>query len=276
MRIAARSSTLIPLALVASLTGCGGGDDQGTGAVERMIERAAGGDADITIDGDSGSFRLDSDEGSVDFSTSGRLPDDWPADVALPDGLAITSSSSIDGGASGHMIAVSGTAALTLDEFDAFYRQALDGWSEALRTTSDLDGSPTLNVVYQQGTRSLAVGGVSHDGGTDVTFSYSYVPDAEGTGSDTTDTDIGDVDTGDGGIRDALGVGDALDLVDVEVVAGALVSALDAERYEMDGETIHVYLGDSYDAMMACIVATAVVADNPVVVHDATGTTSPC
>lgn len=78
-------------------------------------------------------------------------------------------------------------------------------------------------------------------------------------------------------VVDALDAGEALDALGVEGVADALVIALDAERYEIDGETVHLYLSDeSPQGVIACVAASAVVPEGTaVVVHDGTGET-PC
>lgn len=273
MRITALMTPVLFVA-VAGLAACGGDDDAGTEAVERAIEQAGGGEVDIDIDDESGSYRVETDEGTVSMSSSGDLPDDWPADVPLPDGFAITGGSSIDGGSSGRIVAVSGTVAMPLADLDAFYANALSTWTEALRATSDSGDGMLLNVTYQRDGQTLAVGGIDRDGQIEVTFSYTYDPDQDAATPPSADAGTA-VDAGDLGID---GVDEALDAVGPEGVASALVSALDADRYEIVDGTIHVHLGDGsrYEPMVACIAATAVVADDPVVIHDASGASTAC
>lgn len=264
MRITARATAPLLLALTIGVGACGGGD----GDVEDAIEQAGGGNVDV--DGDS--VRVETEEGSFEMSSTGELPDDWPADVPLPDGFVVTAGSSVDGGAEGQLVAVSGNVAMTLDELDAFYADALDGWTEAARISSSSAGAPSLNVTYQVDDRMLSMGGVGRTGEVEVAFTYAYQP---GTGSGETTGDAPDVDGGALGID---GADQALDTMGVEGIADAMVSALDADRYEMDGETVHIYLarGSRYDPMMGCIVAGSLIEDNPVVMHAADGSEQAC
>jgi hypothetical protein len=71
-------------AAAVALTGCGNAvDDLAEGAVERALENEIGPSADVQIDGDS--FTLDTEEGSI-TAGAGSVPEDFPADVPLPDG----------------------------------------------------------------------------------------------------------------------------------------------------------------------------------------------
>lgn len=77
---------------------------------------------------------------------------------------------------------------------------------------------------------------------------------------------------------EGLDVGEALDAVGPEGVASAMVSAMGAERYEMQGDVVHLYLspdGMIDNAMMACIVAGSVTNEgDEVVIHDGDGETA--
>jgi len=252
MRITARATAPLLLALTLGVGACGGGDEPSA------AEEAA--------------VRVETDEGSFEMSSTGQLPDDWPTDVPLPDGFVVTAGSSVDGGAEGQLVAVSGTVAMTLDELDAFYADALGGWTEAARISSSSGGAPSLNVTYQLDDRMLAVGGTDRDGDVEVAFTYAYQP---GTDSGEATGEVPDVDARGLGID---GVDQALDAMGVEGIASAMVTALDADRYEMDGETVHIYLASDsrHDSMMACIVAGSLIEDNPVVMHAADGSEQAC
>lgn len=271
MRIASRAAAPILLVLTVAMAACGGDDSD---AVERAIEQAGGGDVDIEVDDDSGEFRVASDDGSFAVSSSSELPDEWPADIGLPDGFQITGTSSVSDGGSGSLVGVSGTVTMTLDELDRFYADTLSGWTEAMRTTSGTGEGAHFNATYQQGGRSLAVGGLGGGDAIEVTLSYIEDP-AQSDGSAEPVAPNVDIDAGGLGID---GVDEALDMVGTDAIASALVSALKAERYEIVGDVVHLYLTDTgtSDAMMACIVANAVVSDTAVVVHDASGTETAC
>ena len=79
-------------------------------------------------------------------------------------------------------------------------------------------------------------------------------------------------------VGEALGAGEALDAIGPEGVASAMVSAMGAERYEMQGDVVHLYLspdGMIANAMMGCIVANGVINEgDEVVIHDADGETA--
>lgn len=268
MRITARTAPIL-LALTTGLAACGGGDGN-EDAIEAAIEQAGGRDVEIDVDDDSGSYRVETDEGTFEMSTAAELPDDWPSDVPLPDGFVITGGSSIDGGSSGRLVAVSGTAPLTLTELDAFYAGSMGGWTESMRSSSNSGGDELLNVTFAKDGRMLTVGGVDRGDQTEVSFTYAVDP----SGSEASATPGIDVDVDDLGIE---GVDEALDAVGVEGIADAMVYALKADRYEIVGDTVHIYLGgSSHDAMMACIVASSLVTDNPVTIHEADGTSTDC
>ncbi|MEO6987774.1 MAG: hypothetical protein ABI239_03915 [Aquihabitans sp.] len=93
----------------------------------------------------------------------------------------------------------------------------------------------------------------------------------EGTG-DTQPAAAGDDQSG-GMDFEAAG-----EVIGPEGVAGALVSAMGAERYEMQGSALHLYLspdGMIKEALSACIVAESIVSeDDVVVIHDEAGETT--
>ena len=69
---------------VLALAGCGNAvEGLAEGAVERALENEIGSSADVEVDEDG--FTIDTDEGSISAG-SGSVPEDFPADVPLPDG----------------------------------------------------------------------------------------------------------------------------------------------------------------------------------------------
>lgn len=92
--VALRTAVLSAAAVVA-LGGCSNAvEGLAEGAVERAIENEIGGSADVSVDDDS--FTIDTEDGSISAG-SGSLPDDFPADVPLPDG-EVTFSQRLESG----------------------------------------------------------------------------------------------------------------------------------------------------------------------------------
>lgn len=107
-------------------------------------------------------------------------------------------------------------------------------------------------------------------GGNDGGDAAADAPDVEAT----TGSDAGAVDNPLGGAD----VDAALEAAGIEGVADALAFATKAERYEVDGNTVHLYLGEESQLRgeTACIAATAVLAeDHQAVIHD-DGQEFPC
>lgn len=97
--VAATAVTTLLAAL--ALSSCSA-EDLVERAAERSIENAAGGEADIDFDADSGSFSVDTEEGS--FSTGTSLPDDFPDDIPLVDGEVMSAASADDQGQRGFLV----------------------------------------------------------------------------------------------------------------------------------------------------------------------------
>jgi hypothetical protein len=83
-------------ALAASLVlvgavGCGS-DDAGEKAGEKLAEEITGGDVDINTD--DGSVKVtDKDGNTSEYGSGAELPEDWPAELALPEGVTVLGSS---------------------------------------------------------------------------------------------------------------------------------------------------------------------------------------
>lgn len=81
--LAARAGAVLAVAALA-LTGCSNAvEGLAEGAVERAIENELGESADVSIGEDS--FSVDTEEGSI-TAGAGSVPEDFPPDVALPEG----------------------------------------------------------------------------------------------------------------------------------------------------------------------------------------------
>lgn len=76
------TGALVAAALL-TFTACGGGDAADE-AVEAGIEEALGSNADVEIDGD-GNMAIETEDGSYAAGDAAEVPDDFPAEVPLPD-----------------------------------------------------------------------------------------------------------------------------------------------------------------------------------------------
>lgn len=95
-RITVLASTSV---LVLALAGCGAIAEQVTEkAIEEGIEAEGGGDVDLDFDGENGSLSVESSEGSFSVGTDQDVPDDFPADVPLPEDATVVMSMNFDDG----------------------------------------------------------------------------------------------------------------------------------------------------------------------------------
>lgn len=136
------------LGAVLVLTGCGGEE-----IAERIAEEAGGAD-NVEIDPDSGEVHVEGSEGSFSIG-GGDIPDGFPDELPIPDGLEVAGSASFSGGEEG-------TAFVQLqggdyDELTSFYESELpaNGW-----TVED-----TRNVASDQAdSTSFAINGHGFEG----------------------------------------------------------------------------------------------------------------
>lgn len=264
MHIAVRRTATLAIAAALALSACGGSDDADSPSPDEPTPTAAA---------DDGSSEADDGDTGADIATStSRLPDDWPADVPLPRGIEVVGGTSIGAGDEGHQIAVAALVPMTIEELDAFYAAALTDWTETYRTEVVIDGAPSLSVGYELDGRVLLIGGNERDGQTEVGFTYTAPSGGGSAASGDVSVDVSADDLGIDGAQEAL------DALGIDGIAAALKIALSAERTEVEGGTIHIYLGaaSSYTSQIACIAATAVSSDAPVVVHEARGDTTDC
>ena len=74
-----RTLLVVPLIAI-GLTGCGGAQE---GASEQLVEQTVGGDVDIELGDDGQVASVETEDGSVEMSASGEVPEEWPDDVPL-------------------------------------------------------------------------------------------------------------------------------------------------------------------------------------------------
>lgn len=79
---------IIAATVALSLTGCASIANK---AAEKAVEGALSSDG-TNVDIEDGKVKIDSSEGSMEIGTGSELPADWPSDVPVPGGFAITGS----------------------------------------------------------------------------------------------------------------------------------------------------------------------------------------
>ncbi|HUS42757.1 MAG TPA: hypothetical protein VMY16_08830 [Ilumatobacteraceae bacterium] len=157
---------------------CGNASETG---IEKLIESQGGGDVDLDLDGDggfsvqteeggmsidedgnfvitdadgsvvtgnadadTGEFVVESEDGSFSSGSTSELPEEWPADIPEPDGLAI-SSATVIGSATEQAITVTGSVDSV--NFVDSYGSALE--SAGLEEESTFTSDGTVNNVYR-------------------------------------------------------------------------------------------------------------------------------
>lgn len=103
------------------VTGCGA-DEIAERATEKALEGAAEGSADVDLDADGeGGIKIETEEGEL--SVGQDLPDDFPADVPLPEGRVL-SGMSMAGKGWTVSLAVDGAAADVAPEVESMLEAA--------------------------------------------------------------------------------------------------------------------------------------------------------
>ena len=128
----------------------------GKTAAEKVIEAATGGKAQVNTD--NGEVTVKTDQGT--YSTSDKIPSDFPSDVPVYSGAKVQSSvATSQQQGSGHYLALETTD--SLDKVSAWYKsQVVDkGW----KIESDATIQGTLILGATKDTRQLSVS-VSDDG----------------------------------------------------------------------------------------------------------------
>lgn len=167
---------LVALALLPALLlfgGCGEASDKAAEtAAEKAIESQSGGDVDVDVDngevkvetedgtyesdGD-GNVRIETEDGT--FTGGSGLPDDWPEDIPMPDGVEVVYGSSSPEGAT---VTVTGSG--SVDELMADFEDALSDWTAEDETTMETGGDTFRSARFVDGEREVSVS-VSNSGG---------------------------------------------------------------------------------------------------------------
>lgn len=167
---------LVALALLPALLlfgGCGEASDKiAEKAAEKAIENQTGGDVDIDADGGGvrvetpdgvfesdaeGNFSMESEDGTV--TAGAGLPEDWPEDLPLPDGVEVVYGSSSPEGAT---VTLTGTG--SVDDLMAEFEDLYGDWTAEDESTMESGGTSFRSARFVDGNRSLSVS-VSDSGG---------------------------------------------------------------------------------------------------------------
>jgi hypothetical protein len=117
-------------------------------------------------DSESGEFNIESEDGSFSSGSTSELPEDWPADVPTPDGMTITTASSMDS-TDGSAIQLSGT---TDDpaSFVADYTSQLENSGFTAQADAVYDGEDNWAAVYENSSYTVVLNVVAFEGETPV------------------------------------------------------------------------------------------------------------
>lgn len=169
-------SRLLPAAIlglaVLGAAGCGKvAEEAAEKAAEEAIESSSGGSAQVDLDGD-GEVTIESDEGTYTAGT-GEVPEAWPDDVPLPDGLQVDAASALDDAGSDPLQTVAGSVDLAAGEVVAFYEDALADWEVGDRSTTSGNGATSAGITFERDGRTLQVGATEADGRTSLTLVHT-------------------------------------------------------------------------------------------------------
>lgn len=167
----ATSSAAIAASLLL-LAGCGAAAEKvSEKATEQAIESQTGGDVDINTDGE-GSMDIETEGGSLSFGT-GEVPEEWPEDVPLTEGLEISSGSTIDS-SDGELVSVTATTDDTPEEILATLKDALADWTISGESTSTFDGGSMTSAQWDTEGRRLTFAATSAtEGGTTLSIGHT-------------------------------------------------------------------------------------------------------
>lgn len=164
--------TIVVAAGLAAVIALGGAcSSSGEAIADRMVERATGNEIDIDRRGDDG-VTMRSEEGAITLGGT-SIPDDWPRDVPLPDGLRdvyVTTMSSNEGEVYMALVAES---SMSSEALDAFFTTGLSGWTETNRFSMESNGDALLNLSFESGNREVLV--TIQDGEAGGLLSLTYL-----------------------------------------------------------------------------------------------------
>lgn len=146
---------------------------------EQLAEAGGGGDVDVELDSEDGSFTMESGDGTSFSVGVGELPEGWPSELlALPEDAEIQGSSSMDFGMGENLSVTYATAAASQEAVDQLTGGLADGGFEEL---SSLVADGSVTEQWGDGERIvtlIATPSEDGSGGTIVNASYGADPEA--------------------------------------------------------------------------------------------------
>jgi hypothetical protein len=159
------------------VTACGSASERaGERLAEEIISRSAGEDVDIDVDGET--VTVETDEGTARFGSS-ALPDAFPAEMPVPDGVTVAGSF-VTEGSEGTVIQAQLVAEVDddIDRLVAFFDERLEpaGWTVVERNSMDMTGMrSTIYVVNGHGLDGVVtVQSLGDDSDTFTSLLYSF------------------------------------------------------------------------------------------------------
>jgi hypothetical protein len=113
-------------------------------------------------DADGESFNVESEDGSFSSGMTSELPDDWPSEVPTPDGLSITSATSMDS-ADGSAIQLSGTTD-DAASFVADYAAQLTSAGFTTEAAASYDGEENWAAVFESSSYTVVLNVLAFEG----------------------------------------------------------------------------------------------------------------
>lgn len=168
----------LALGLIFGLSSCGKAAEKlSEKATEKAIEKAAGGNANVDIDPNDGTFSIETDEGSFQMG-GGDIPADWPSDIPLPKGFEPQGNMNMSSNDEVN-ITLHGLVPASVDETAAFYADALSSWDNEGTSSMSNSGVQQKTLMFKRGNESLIVNVTdsTEDSGTGLNFIYTSTPD---------------------------------------------------------------------------------------------------
>jgi hypothetical protein len=169
-RLAVALLVLAPLGVAACSS-----DDVADRIAEEAIE-SGGGDANVDINSEDGSVSVDTEDGSFSFG-DGEVPEEWPADIPLPEGLTVLAGSTIEENGTLN-VSVTGNVDATAAEIAEFYKGELSDWEVIGDATSTVNGTESVSLQLEDGMRGFQLI-MSSGSGEEPTLTISYTERAE-------------------------------------------------------------------------------------------------
>ncbi|MEZ5311178.1 MAG: hypothetical protein R2735_11405 [Microthrixaceae bacterium] len=142
----------------------------GEKASEKLVESESGGNADVDIKDDG--VDIKTDDGT--FSSTNKIPKEWPEDIPVPDDFTVAGGSTTSQGDS-MMVIVVGTSKTSFDDLKAYFKGSLSDWDEVSATEVNI-GEPLFSGMYKKGDRSIQIGISDKGSSRDLSLNYASGP----------------------------------------------------------------------------------------------------